>query len=98
MNEVLASRALVIFSSLVAAGFFRNVVLCGFLQSSVLVSSVQLPTSMSNNGRTWDNAKKDISSSEHVTMVLTLRANMLMTLFLPRDQFFIICHVHAVRT
>ena len=38
-------------------------VLCRFLSSSVLVSSVQLPTSMSNTGGTWDNAKKDISTS-----------------------------------
>ena len=53
---------------------------------------------MSNTGGTWDNAKKDISTSEHVLMVLGLRANMLMTLFSPHAQCFIICHVHAVRT
>ena len=51
-----------------------NDVLHGFLSSSVLVSSVQLPTSMINSGGTWDNAKKDISTSEHVPMVLTLHA------------------------
>ena len=62
------------------------------------MSSVQLPTSMSNTGGTWDNAKKDTSTSKRVPMVLTLRANMLMTLFLPHAHFFIICHVHAVRT
>ena len=33
-------------------------VLCGFLSSSVLVSSVQLPTSMSNTGGIWDNEEK----------------------------------------
>ena len=55
--------------------------LCGFLSSSVFVSSVQHPTSMSNTGGTLDNAKKDLSTSEHVPMVLTLRAYMLMTLF-----------------
>ena len=38
---------------------------------------------MSNTGGTWDTAKKDMSTSEHVPMILTLRANMLMTLFLP---------------
>ena len=42
---------------------------------------------MSNTGGTLDNAKKDISASEHVPMVLTLRANMLMTLFLPHAHF-----------
>ena len=42
---------------------------------------------MSNTGGTWDNAKKDISTSERVPMVLTLRANMLMTLFLPHAHF-----------
>ena len=54
LNERLASRALVIFGSLIAE-----------FMSSVLVSSVQIPTSMSNTGGTWDNAKKDISTSEH---------------------------------
>ena len=53
---------------------------------------------MSNIGDTWDTAQKDISTSEHVPMVLTLRANMLMTLFSPHAHFFIIFHVHAVRT
>ena len=57
--------------------FAQKVDLCTVLSSSVLVSSVPLPTSMSNTGGTWDNAKKDISTSEHVPMVLTLRANML---------------------
>ena len=54
-------------------------VLCGFLSSSILVSSVQLPTTMSDTGGIWDNAKKGICTSEH--MVQTLRANMLITLF-----------------
>ena len=76
----------------------RKVDLCTVLSSSVLVSSVQLLTSMSNTGGTWDNAEKDISTSEHVPMVLTLRANMLMTLFYHMLVFFIICHVHAVRS
>ena len=74
---------------------FGEVSCAGFLSSSVLVSSVQLPTSMSNTGGTWDNAKKDFSRSEHVPMVLTLRVNMLMTLFLPHAHFFT---MHAVRT
>ena len=71
--------------------FVRKVDLCRVLSSSVLVSSVQLPTSMSNTGGTRDNAKKDISTSEH--MVQTLRANMLMTLFLPHAHFlsFVTC-------
>ena len=48
---------------------------------------------MSNTGGTLDNAKKDISTSEHVPMVLTLRANMLTALFLPHAHFssFVTC-------
>ena len=68
--------------------FVCNVDLCRVLSSSVLVSSVQLPTSMSNFGGTWDNAEKDISTSELLPMVLTLRANMLMTLF----YHMLFCH------
>ena len=70
--------------------FVCNVDLCRVLSSSVLVSSVQLPTSMSKFGGTWDNAEKDISTSELLPMVLTLRANMLMTLFYHMFFFFII--------
>ena len=93
LNERVASGALVIFSSLIAEFLFGKLSCAGFLSSSVLVSSVQLPTSMSNTGGIWDNAKKDISTSEHVPMVLTLRANMLMTLFLPHAHFssFVTC-------
>ena len=40
---------------------------------------------MSNTGGTLGNAEKNVSTSKRVPTVLTLRANMLMTLFhLPR--------------
>ena len=93
LNERLASEALVIFGSLIAEFMFGKVSCAGFLSSSVLVSSVQLPTSMSDTGGIWDNAKKDISTSEHVPMVLTQRVNMLMTSLKAHAHFssFVTC-------
>ena len=58
---MVAPGLLVIITPLAFGIIFHPLLLCGLLPG-VLVSGVQLATSMSNTGGAWDNTKKYVES------------------------------------